>query len=101
MRLGGTVRPRDGWLLVVDESRRPVGWLSTVDEPVEVTRDMLVAGGSLYEGGSLRSALDAALSSPSALGVAVDSSGAVIGAVTADDVLDALAKARDKGEVPS
>jgi osmoprotectant transport system ATP-binding protein len=104
----------NGWSLVVDESRRPVGWLSadrvsTVDDAAEVGPDVLVAGGSLFDvdaqgagpAGSLRSALDAALSSPSALGVAVDSSGAVVGAVIADDVLGALANARSAGEVPS
>ncbi|MEJ7705012.1 MAG: hypothetical protein WKF47_15785 [Geodermatophilaceae bacterium] len=51
--------------------------------------------------GSLRSALDAALSSPSGLGVAVDRSGAVVGAVAAEDVLAALGAARRAGEVPS
>jgi osmoprotectant transport system ATP-binding protein len=60
------------------------------------TTDALVAGGSLYdtEADSLRGALDAALSSPSGLGVAVDGAGAVVGSVKADDVLTALATAR-------
>ena len=44
--------------------------------------------------GSLRSALDAALSSPSGQGVAVDGDGAVVGSVSADDVLEALAAVR-------
>ena len=39
--------------------------------------------------GTLRQALDAALSSPSALGVAVDASGRVAGGVRAEDVLEA------------
>ncbi len=80
----------DGWALVVDEDRHPLGWL-----PAHGPGD-LVAGGSLYdtESDSLRGALDAALSSPSGLGVAVDGSGAVVGSVRADDVLAALATAR-------
>ena len=41
-------------------------------------------------GETLRAALDAALSSPSGIGVAVDDSGAVIGGVVADQVIDAL-----------
>jgi osmoprotectant transport system ATP-binding protein len=74
-----------------------------------VTDDLLINGGSLYTvdakagitAGSLRSALDSALSSPAALGIAVDAAGAVLGSVDAADVLTALAKARTAGEVPS
>jgi osmoprotectant transport system ATP-binding protein len=108
---GGLV---DGWAVAVDGARRPLGWLSadrltTVDDNIPVTEDLLVSGGSLYQvdteagsrAASLRAALDAALSSPAALGIAVDADGAVLGAVTADDVLAALAKARTAGEVPT
>ena len=53
--------------------------------------DSVSAGGSLFAPeGTLRAALDAALSSPSGTGVAVDETGAVIGGVSADDVIDAL-----------
>ncbi|MEU7479011.1 ABC transporter ATP-binding protein [Lentzea sp. NPDC042327] len=98
-RIGERVTVTD-WTLAVDEQNRPKGWLSGVDGEVLVSEDHLVSGGSLYDGGSLRGALDAALSSPSALGVTVDGSGAVIGVVRADDVIKALAKARAAGEVP-
>ena len=98
---------RDGWLLVVDERNHPRGWLSadrlsSVDATATVDADLVQAGGSLYdtEHGSLRSALDSALSSPSALGVAVDASGALVGSITAEEVLRALAAARTAGEVP-
>jgi osmoprotectant transport system ATP-binding protein len=37
-----------------------------------------------------RAALDAALSSPSGIGVAVDDAGAVVGGLLADDVIKAL-----------
>jgi osmoprotectant transport system ATP-binding protein len=75
----------------------------------EVSATDLVSGGSLYEvdstgggtAGSLRNALDAALSSPAAVGIAVDAGGAVVGGVTADTVLAALADARRAGEVPT
>jgi osmoprotectant transport system ATP-binding protein len=51
----------------------------------------LVAGGSLFRtGDSLRRALDAALSSPSGLGVAVDDGGRVAGVVRAPEVLAAI-----------
>jgi osmoprotectant transport system ATP-binding protein len=102
----GTV---DGWAVVVDADRKPLGWLSAEsakDGPVSA--DGLVSGGSLFEvdsaaggtAGSLRNALDAALSSPSATGIAVDGDGAVVGGVTADTVLAALDEARRSGEVP-
>lgn len=106
-----------GWAVVVDEARRPIGWVSAdalarVPDSEPVQGELLAAGGSLYDvdvaagargtaAGSLRSALDAALSSPSGLGVAVDRAGAVVGSVVADDVLAALSAARRAGAVPS
>jgi osmoprotectant transport system ATP-binding protein len=99
----------NGWAVVVDDAKRPLGWLSTdrlSTADGAVAADLLVSGGSLYRlstdgaAGSLRSALDAALSSPAALGIAVDADGAVAGSVTAQDVLAALADARAAGEVP-
>ena len=52
---------------------------------------MQVAGGSLLRpDGTLRQALDAALSSPSGVGVVVDADGKVIGGVRVTDVLEAL-----------
>jgi osmoprotectant transport system ATP-binding protein len=82
-----------GWTLVVDPEDRPLGWVHG-EGPVEEAA--VVPGGSLYEvgSGSLRSALDAALSSPSGRGVAVDGEGRVTGALSADDVLRALAASR-------
>jgi osmoprotectant transport system ATP-binding protein len=83
-----------GWILVVDAERRPQGWLESGSGADSA--EQLVPGGSLYEvgSGSLRSALDAALSSPSGLGVAIDAGGAVAGSISADDVLRALDGAR-------
>jgi osmoprotectant transport system ATP-binding protein len=88
--LGEPAPDGEGWTLVVDAERRPLGWLDGASGPV--TAEHLVPGGSLYEveSGSLRSALDAALSSPSGLGVAIDGDGAVAGSISADDVLRAL-----------
>jgi osmoprotectant transport system ATP-binding protein len=104
----------DGWAVAVDEARHPLGWLSaarlaTVDGTATVDDDLLIRGGSLYAhdsaagitAGSLRAALDSALSSPSALGIAVDADGAVLGSIDAADVLAALAEARTAGEVPT
>jgi osmoprotectant transport system ATP-binding protein len=51
--------------------------------------------GSLFRPrGNLSQALDAALSSPSGVGVAVDDDGKVIGGVLADDVLAAVESQR-------
>jgi osmoprotectant transport system ATP-binding protein len=101
----------DGWAVVVDGDRRPLGWvnadsLSTLDSTAELGAADLVSGGSLYtvdgpQAGTLRNALDAALSAPSSLGIAVDAQGAVVGSVDADTVLDRLAAARASGEVPT
>jgi osmoprotectant transport system ATP-binding protein len=96
----------DGWVIVVDDGNRPLGWLSAeLLSTVGTTVDAgdLVSGGSLYnvDDGSLRSALDSALSSPAGIGIAVDGSGAVVGGVKADTVIDALARARRTGEVPA
>ena len=85
------------WLLVVDETNSPRGWLDCLTVPTghRVTRDDLVLGGSLAgPESSLRTALDAALSSPSGRGVAVDTESKVIGTVAARDVLDAIEKSR-------
>jgi ABC-type proline/glycine betaine transport systems, ATPase components len=97
--LGDPVPDLDGWMLVVDADGHPQGWLngaqidtSQRNGATTVDAAHLVPGGSLYYlgSGSLRSALDAALSSPSGQGVAVDADGRVVGAVTADDVLRAV-----------
>jgi osmoprotectant transport system ATP-binding protein len=92
------------WLLVVEEKGQPRGWLDCLKVPAghRVSLDDLVLGGSLAgPDASLRMALDAALSSPSGRGVAVDADGVVIGTVAARDVLDAIEKARGTGDSPT
>lgn len=83
------------WRLVVRDDGSPFGWIDAAG--VEIHRhggslyNSVSAGGSLFSpDGTLRAALDSALSSPSGTGVAVDSSGAVIGGVLAEDVIDAI-----------
>jgi osmoprotectant transport system ATP-binding protein len=74
--------PLGEWQLVVDEALRPLGWSRPGKGPATVP------GGSLFrKGDTLRRALDAALSSPSGLGVAVDADGRVAGVITAEEVL--------------
>jgi osmoprotectant transport system ATP-binding protein len=80
----------DGWLLVVDAQNAPQGWLkaSEVSAGTTVSDEILHRGGTLAtEGGSLRAALDACLSSPTGRGVVVDNDGSLLGTVRAAEVL--------------
>ena len=87
---------RDGWALVVDAGEQPQGWLAVgglTDAQLvgEVTPALLNLGGTLAtEAGTLRSALDAALSSPSGRGVVVHDDGRFAGTVTASQVLERI-----------
>jgi osmoprotectant transport system ATP-binding protein len=90
----------DEWLLVTRDDRSPYAWINA--DGVDRHRDgkslydSTIAGGSLFHpDGSLRQALDAALSSHAGVGVAVDEHGTVIGGVLATDVLAALEAQRD------
>ncbi|WNG81732.1 ATP-binding cassette domain-containing protein [Mycobacterium sp. ITM-2016-00316] len=87
------------WALVLRTDGKPFAWINA--EGVDVHRngsalyDSTIGGGSFFRpDGSLRLALDAALSSPSGLGVAVDEDGRLLGGVQADDVLAALKQQR-------
>lgn len=94
------------WRLVVKADGSPYGWVDA--DGVKIRRgggslyDSTTAGGSLFKpGGTLRSALDSALSSPSGVGVAVDEQQRVTGGIRAEDVLDALAAARRRSDDPA
>jgi osmoprotectant transport system ATP-binding protein len=84
---------RDDWALVVDADNKPQGWLAVGRLPEsaladEITPELLNLGGTLAgQGGTLRAALDAALSSPSGRGVIVHDDGTFAGTVTASHVL--------------
>ena len=79
----------DGWLLVVNDAAEPQGWLQVnAAGGSVVTDEMLHRGGTLArQGGSLRAALDATLSSPTGRGVVVDGDGRLVGSITASEVL--------------
>jgi osmoprotectant transport system ATP-binding protein len=90
---------RDGWALVVKPDGTPFGWIDTnglrKHHGGASLRDSVTSVGSLFRpGGNLSQALDAALSSPAAMGVAVDNAGKVIGGVQAADVLGAVESRR-------
>ncbi|KUH82748.1 MULTISPECIES: ATP-binding cassette domain-containing protein [unclassified Mycobacterium] len=87
------------WTLVTKGNGKPYAWINAdgvaLHRSGSSLHDSTIGGGSLFRpDGTLRHALDAALSSPSGLGVAVDEHGRVIGGVKADDVLAALDKQR-------
>jgi osmoprotectant transport system ATP-binding protein len=95
---------QDDWVLVTKADKTPYAWMNA--DGVELHRkgntlyDCTVGGGSFFRpDGSLRLALDAALSSPTGLGVAVNDDGHLIGGVRADDVLDALKTQRQLPEL--
>ena len=90
--------PED-WVLVTKADKTPYAWMNA--EGVALHRkgnslyDCTIGGGSFFHpDGTLRQALDAALSSPTGLGVAVDEEGHLIGGVRAPDVLELLQKQR-------
>ena len=84
----------DRWALVVNHDGGPLGWIDA--HGVERMRgggplsDSLIPVGTVISPvGNLSQALDAALSSASAMGVAVDDTGKVIGTVQGADILAA------------
>jgi osmoprotectant transport system ATP-binding protein len=83
------------WVLVTKPDGSPFAWIDSAGLAVhrdgKSLYDSTIAGGSLFHpDGTLRLALDAALSSPAGLGVAVDADKRVLGGVKAEDVLHAL-----------
>lgn len=83
---------QNGWTLVVDDNDMPMGWIDSDALQrhrggAPLSDSMTAVGSQLRPGGNLSQALDAALSSPSAMGIAVDGDGKVIGGILATDVL--------------
>ena len=89
-------RTERGWSLVLDADGRPLGWHHDRSRRRHRGRDDLVPGGSLYDGGtgSLRSALDAALSSPSGRGSRSTATGGSSAPSSPTTCCEALADAR-------
>lgn len=91
----GTAQLSGGWALVIDAEGEPLGWIDAEglrrhQGGAALSQSMTVVGSVFRPNGNLSQALDAALSSPSAVGVAVDGDGKVIGGVLAADVLAAV-----------
>ena len=92
--LGATADPgqaTDGWLVVVDDERRPLGWIEPARVSGPIAQTDLHRGGTVARAdGSTRALLDSALSSPSGRGVVVDGDGVLLGTVTAAEVVAAI-----------
>jgi osmoprotectant transport system ATP-binding protein len=92
----------DGWVLVIDDGEKPLGWYDArsavaagTSSGSEIGPADLHRGGTVAtQGGSLRAALDAALSSPSGRGVLADVDGRLLGTITAGEVLERIEAAR-------
>jgi osmoprotectant transport system ATP-binding protein len=82
------------WVLVVDDDGLPHGWLDLAEQPpgtLHVEEGNLYRGGTLaVQGGSLRAALDACLSSPSGRGVVVDSDGRFTGTTHLQEIVSLI-----------
>ncbi|GII02692.1 ABC transporter ATP-binding protein [Planobispora takensis] len=88
----------EAWLVVVDDDGGPLGWIAPKDLPDSGTLAGVPAApyGTFVKGrDSLRSALDAALLSPSGNAIAVDGSGRVVGVATREALDEALARVAD------
>lgn len=89
----------DEWRLVVREDGSPFGWIDAAGtdrhrEGADLYHSVTAGGSLFHPDGTLRTALDAALSSPSGIGVAVDAGGAVVGGAPAEDVVDEMESQR-------
>ncbi|OBK17110.1 ABC transporter ATP-binding protein [Mycobacterium asiaticum] len=89
-----TAQLSDGWVLVVDNDGGPVGWLDSDGlrrhrSGAPLAASLTPIGSVFHLGGNLSQALDAALSSPSSIGIAVDREQKIVGGILAADVLTA------------
>ncbi|MFJ8108296.1 ATP-binding cassette domain-containing protein [Streptomyces sp. NPDC096132] len=80
----------EDWLLVVDDGRRPLGWVAAAELPESGTladAPLTLLGHTFsLDGDSARAALDSALLSPARLAVGVDADGAVVGVADAHEL---------------
>lgn len=87
------------WVLVVDDDRRPLGWARPPEVTGQLGKANLSPVGPTFQvgGDSVRTALDAAVLSPSGLAVGVDETGAVVGTASGTDLLAVPTHGRDGG----
>jgi osmoprotectant transport system ATP-binding protein len=81
------------WALVTSSTDHPLGWIRVEQlNGVPVSAAGLTPASTVGPGGSARSLLDAAISSPTASAVRVDDDGRLLGVVTYDELGKALAE---------
>jgi osmoprotectant transport system ATP-binding protein len=85
------------WILVVDASRAPLGWVDTASVQGDSVKDSDVnlSSTSACRGQPLRDLLNSALSSPSGRCVVTDESGTLIGTASDHDVIEAIRRAKE------
>jgi osmoprotectant transport system ATP-binding protein len=85
------------WVLVVDETRAPIGWVDTEGVRGDSVQDSDVnlCATSASRTDPLRDLLNSALSSPSGRCVVTDESGALVGTASDHDVIDAIRRAKE------
>lgn len=95
------VSTADGWVLAVNDSGAPLGWvhLDALPGTTIAVEDVNISGTNAPASGTLRDLLDSALSSPSGRGVVIDGTGTLVGTVSSDDIVSAIRRA--KAEVPT
>ncbi len=95
--IGAGAASSEGWILLVNERNAPLGWLPVDGAGNPAPREQLRVGGTLWRAGdSLRTALDAALSSPSGQAVAVHEDGSVAGILRGDEIMRAIEEQRNE-----
>jgi osmoprotectant transport system ATP-binding protein len=80
-----------GYLLLVDEANRPIGWLGTrqIPESGQLTEDLATAMSPLFDRRTtLKDALAMLIEAEVQSGIVVDTKGAVLGLVNAGMILD-------------
>jgi osmoprotectant transport system ATP-binding protein len=85
------------WVLAVDASRAPIGWVDTeaVNGEQVQDSDVNLSGTSASRHDPLRDLLNSALSSPSGRCVITDDSGALLGTATDHDIIEAIRRAKE------
>jgi osmoprotectant transport system ATP-binding protein len=88
------------WLLVIDDDRRPLGWVSAgqLDSQSSLADVSLTSYGHTFavETDSLRAALDSAVLSGTGHAVGVDADGRVVGTASQDEVTEAVRAGADR-----
>lgn len=95
----------DGYLLVINERRHPIGWMATVDaavaSPDDPSRLLPLGPTFILESSSLRNALDSAVLSPNGRAIAVDGDGVLVGTIPGDELMLSIRNvSRGVGEAP-